>query len=53
MGNLRLRAEEFYRLATTDPLTGLANRRTAEERLTNEAARSQRYGYPLTVVAFD
>jgi diguanylate cyclase (GGDEF)-like protein len=53
MGNLRLRAEEFYRQATTDPLTGLANRRTAEERLTNEAARSQRHGYPLTVVAFD
>ena len=53
MGNLQARAEEFYRQATTDPLTGLANRRTAEERLTNEAARSQRHGYPLTVVAFD
>jgi diguanylate cyclase (GGDEF)-like protein len=53
MGNLRLRAEELYRQATTDPLTGLANRRTAEERLTIEAARSQRHGGSLTVVAFD
>ncbi len=53
MGNLRTRAEEFHRLATTDPLTGLANRRTAEQRLASEAARSQRYGNPLAVVAFD
>src|SRR6202521_2511943 len=53
MGNLRMRAEEFHRLATTDPLTGLANRRTAEQRLTAEAERSRRYGHPLTVVAFD
>src|SRR5262249_26802984 len=37
----------------TDPLTGLANRRTAEQRLTAETARSWRYGHPLTLVAFD
>jgi diguanylate cyclase (GGDEF)-like protein len=53
MNNLGVRAEEFHRLATTDPLTGLANRRTAEQRLAAEAARSQRYGHPLTVAAFD
>ena len=53
MGHLRMRAEEFHRLATTDPLTGLANRRTGEERLAAELARSQRYGHPLTVMAFD
>jgi len=53
MGTLRVQAAEFHRLATTDPLTGLANRRTAEDRLANEAARSQRYGHPFTVVAFD
>ena len=29
MGSLHMQAEEFHRLATTDPLTGLANRRTA------------------------
>ena len=53
MGHLRMRAEEFHRLATTDPLTGLANRRTGEERLIAELARSRRYGHPLTLVAFD
>jgi diguanylate cyclase (GGDEF)-like protein len=53
MGHLRMRAEEFHRLATTDSLTGLANRRTGEERLMAELSRSQRYGHPLTLVAFD
>ncbi|MFZ0819579.1 MAG: GGDEF domain-containing protein [Candidatus Acidiferrales bacterium] len=53
MGRLRIRAEEFHRLATIDPLTGLYNRRFAEQRLAAEAARSQRYGHPLTVISFD
>ena len=53
MGRLQMRAEEFHKLATTDSLTGLANRRTAERRLLAEAARSQRYGHPLTIVALD
>ncbi len=53
MGTLHLRAEQLHRLATTDPLTGLANRRTAELRLTAEAERSRRYGHPLTLAAFD
>ncbi len=53
MGHLRIRAEEFHRLATTDPLTGLANRRTGEERLAVELARSRRHGHALTLVAFD
>ncbi len=53
MGQLRVRAEEFHKLASTDALTGLANRRTAEQRLLAEAARSGRYGHPLTIVAFD
>jgi diguanylate cyclase (GGDEF)-like protein len=50
---LQVRAEEFQRMALIDPLTGLCNRRVAEERLAAEAARSQRYGHPLTVVALD
>ena len=50
---LQVRAEEFHRLALVDPLTGLYNRRVAEERLAAEASRSQRYGHPLTVLAFD
>lgn len=50
---LQVRAEEFHRLALVDPLTGLYNRRVAEERLAAEASRSQRYGNPLTVVSLD
>jgi diguanylate cyclase (GGDEF)-like protein len=53
MRTLQVRAEEFERLAQVDPLTGLANRRVAEERLAAEASRSKRSGRPLTVVCFD
>jgi diguanylate cyclase (GGDEF)-like protein len=53
MGKLQVRAAEFHKLATVDALTGLYNRRFAEQRLTAEASRSMRYGHPLTVVAFD
>jgi len=40
-------------LALIDPLTGLFNRRYAEKRLKEEISRSQRKGYPLTLVMFD
>lgn len=40
-------------LALIDPLTGLFNRRYAEKRLREEISRSQRKGYPLTLVMFD
>lgn len=40
-------------LALVDPLTGLFNRRYAEKRLREEISRSQRKGYPLTLVLFD
>jgi diguanylate cyclase (GGDEF)-like protein len=53
MRMLQVRAEEFHRLAIVDPLTGLYNRRVAEERLAAEASRSRRYGHPLTVVSLD
>jgi len=53
MGRLQVRAEEFQRQATIDPLTGLYNRRFAEQRLAAEAARCQRYGHALTVISFD
>jgi diguanylate cyclase (GGDEF)-like protein len=53
MRALQLHAEEFERLALIDPLTGLSNRRSAMDRLTAEASRSQRYGHALTVVALD
>jgi|SRR5713101_2364183 len=47
------RAEEFFELAMLDPLTGLHNRRFAEERLTAEIVRSERHGTPLTVCLLD
>ena len=40
-------------LAMIDALTGLYNRRFAEQRLAAEVARSARKGHPLTVVLFD
>ena len=50
---VQTRAEEFQILATTDPLTGLYNRRQVDERLEAEVTRSRRHGQPLTVVAMD
>jgi diguanylate cyclase (GGDEF)-like protein len=40
-------------LAMVDPLTGLYNRRFAEQRLAAEVARSERKGHPLTVLTLD
>lgn len=40
-------------LAMIDSLTGLYNRRFAEQRLASEVARSARKGHPLTIVVFD
>lgn len=40
-------------VALVDPLTKLCNRRYAERRLKEEILRSERKGYPLTLVAFD
>jgi diguanylate cyclase (GGDEF)-like protein len=41
------------RLALTDPVTGLANRRGGEEALAREVARARRTGAPLSLVLFD
>lgn len=40
-------------LAMLDPLTGLYNRRFAEQRLAAEVSRSERKGHPLTVLTLD
>ncbi len=48
-----VRAEEFLKLAMLDPLTGLHNRRFAQDRLAAEIARSQRHGHSLTVLLLD
>jgi diguanylate cyclase (GGDEF)-like protein len=39
--------------ATTDPLTGLGNRRWLGERVAEELARAQRQGEPVSLVVFD
>lgn len=44
---------ELERLARTDALTGLANRRRFMEALETEVERSRRYGRPLSVVLLD
>jgi diguanylate cyclase (GGDEF)-like protein len=41
------------RLALTDPVTALANRRGGEEALAREVARARRSGSPLSLVLFD
>ena len=47
------RAEWFDRLAHTDPLTGLANRRTLDRMLELEVARAGRQGVPLSIALFE
>ncbi len=45
--------ERLYTLATTDPLTGLANRRHFIERLGAELERTLRYGRPMCLALID
>jgi diguanylate cyclase (GGDEF)-like protein len=44
---------DLSRLAQTDPLTGLLNRRAFDERLARAQAAAQRYRRPLSVVIAD
>ncbi len=53
MARLQLRVEEFHRLAVLDPLTGLYNRRFAEQRLSAEIARAERRSQALTLLVLD
>jgi diguanylate cyclase (GGDEF)-like protein len=54
-GPLRLAAlvESIERAATTDPLTGLPNRRAFLQALEMERLRTERHGYPLSVLMVD
>jgi diguanylate cyclase (GGDEF)-like protein len=45
--------EQLSQLAREDGLTGVANRRTLDERLPQEMARANRQKYPLSVVMID
>ena len=44
---------EREQLARTDPITGLANRRSGEESLEREASRGQRFGARVSIALFD
>jgi diguanylate cyclase (GGDEF)-like protein len=47
------RAEWFNRLAHTDPLTGLANRRTLDRMLELEVARAGRQGFQMSIAIIE
>jgi diguanylate cyclase (GGDEF)-like protein len=49
----KLAEEELYLLATTDSLTGSANRRQFSSILAREVAHVERYGTPLSLAMFD
>lgn len=53
MARLEVEAEALYQMAVQDPLTGLHNRRFAEQRLEAELARAQRQNQPFAVVLLD
>ena len=46
-------ATEVYKLAALDQLTGLFNRRSAEQRLEEEMSRAIRHSRPLTLLLLD
>jgi diguanylate cyclase (GGDEF)-like protein len=47
------RVADTWRLATVDPLTGIANRQAVLSRVDEEIDRAARYGRPLSVVLVD
>ncbi len=52
-GVLRQQTRDVLHLAHTDPLTGLANRRTLRNALDRELARASRYGHPCAVLVLE
>jgi diguanylate cyclase (GGDEF)-like protein len=53
VAEVRRQAAELERLASTDSLTGLPNRRVWEDALPRELARSQRAGTPVAIALLD
>lgn len=51
--NRKLAEKELERLATTDPLTSLYNRRKTQQLLKDEIERAKRYHNPLSVIVID
>src|SRR5215211_8489241 len=52
-GQMRRLLSELARVARTDPLTGLANRRELEDRFVAETERATRGGRPLSILVLD
>lgn len=50
---LREREAQLQRLATTDELTGLRNRRAFYQHMAHEIARYMRYGHPVALAVLD
>lgn len=50
---LRIAKEKAEKMAVTDRLTQLPNRAILDESLYSEINRSQRFGYPFSVIIFD
>lgn len=50
---LKVLCEKVQEAATTDPLTGLYNRRELDQRLNEEIGRATRYGHDLQVMFID
>jgi len=53
LGEMEVHTKEIYKMAVLDALTGLHNRRSGQQRLTEEMSRAERYGRPLIVFLFD
>ena len=53
LSNLHRQADQMSKLAHTDPLTNLSNRRHLFEQLENEFARAQRYRRPFCLLYID
>jgi diguanylate cyclase (GGDEF)-like protein len=50
---LESRTEQVYKIAALDCLTGLYNRQSGEQRLTEEISRAQRHSRALTILMLD
>ncbi len=50
---LKNKAGEYEQLSVTDDMTGLLNKRYLRERLAEETKRSNRYGYPMSLMMID
>ncbi|MGH9495259.1 MAG: GGDEF domain-containing protein [Candidatus Sulfotelmatobacter sp.] len=53
LAKVQTRTDEVYKLAALDQLTGLYNRRSGEQRLSEEINRAARHQRPLTVLSLD